>query len=366
MKKLLSLVLCISILMACLTICSSALSFTSPYTQLDLYEINNEISYMNEVREKMLLPNAEFSSAVVSNPIKTYSLTENGLTYNSDFIPVKINGELVSWVIKYVYEGETFFQGSVAFVEEINSIIDNDTEFALIYASSGLYLCTENSIVKLNDSIDSSNNRLSLNSFNDLDLNDIEFNSIEQSYSTNINNISNTLSRQTRAGTYIYARVGYESQGLFDKLCWAACSASLYNYYYNDISHDYLSVARAYLPYQEYDTDYNIPLSTVSEFEDVFQELGITGFDARTSVPRESIIYNNISNGNPVIAIYMIDSQASHAVVVDGINIIAGKINIMDPWVGWASATVDSGNYNYYAANLGATFNFAAGVCRSW
>jgi hypothetical protein len=53
-------------------------------------------------------------------------------------------------------------------------------------------------------------------------------------------------------------------------------------------------------------------------------------------------------------------SAGSHATVIDGINVIAGYITIMNPASGFMSASANGSSYTYISLNSGNTFTLYA------
>lgn len=366
MKKLLSLVLCISILMACLTIYPSALVQSGPYTVEEKNKIALQIIYAEETKDKNGLSDVDLSSVTISDPINTYTLTEYGLIQNSTFIPVKLNNDLIAWVIKYNVGTSEKYQFSTSYIKKINEIVNSETKFALIYDKSACYLYQGTNYTKLGDMRYENNNGAFITDIDSNDLLDVELKSLENSYQ-----LPEINSNKARLNRYVSVSIERVEQSVYYKLCWAACTLCMVKYYNNgntDLTIEEIS--------ENYFGEFcNLPLPEIEDFEDVLNSYDISGFTAGTSID-EVTVFENLIDGDPVIGvstIYVLQDSGiytrqsgTHACVIYGANIFSMYMNLMDPEFGWHTFSYDDGDYIYYVGEEGKYFELEGGVCRSW
>lgn len=93
----------------------------------------------------------DFKELTYSEPIYAYDYTAEGIQYNSEFIPIIYNDTLIEWVIKANAEADVVYQFSNAFVSQVNSIVNRNTDFAFIYGRDASYLYDGIQLYKLGD-----------------------------------------------------------------------------------------------------------------------------------------------------------------------------------------------------------------------
>ena len=98
MKKVFTVILTFVMLISCFSLSSFANQTVMPYTSSECEKIVTAINSVDHIKEQMGLSSIDFSTVTISNAIKAYNYTEDGLVFNSDFIPIKSNASLIAWV----------------------------------------------------------------------------------------------------------------------------------------------------------------------------------------------------------------------------------------------------------------------------
>ena len=120
---------------------------------------NKLVNIAKEMKEKYNIEgigiscagSVDFENLTTSDHIIAYEYTNTGCVYNSEFIPIKYQNELVGWVIKTAFDGEYIYQFTTAFVKEAKDNLDSLDEFAIIYDRQSSYLYNGTDLIKLGD-----------------------------------------------------------------------------------------------------------------------------------------------------------------------------------------------------------------------
>ena len=330
----------------------------STYAETSNNSVSSEIvAALNSaeyVKDRYGLSNVDFAALTYCNSIYAYDYTEEGLVYNSEFIPIMHDNTLVGWVIKAQSEPDTMYQFSTAFVNNVNSI-DNITSFAFIYDYNACYLYDGTLLYKLDDIDLEVPGRETLNEEDlktaSIILRDLS-NPIELNYVTPNTN--------TRTPVYYECNVSYVTQLPPSNMCWAASVACVANYF-NGTNLTAVSVARKW-----YNTmsDYNHTL-TIGLQDDVLRNYGIT-YTYRNQAPSSNVIFENIYYGYPIIGTFSW-SNGHHDAVIYGVNAVAGYIYIMDPDGGFCDGSYTASvGYRYINPRTGIILTLVCGTCKLW
>ncbi len=355
MKKIISLMLALAMIFSMSTISASA-------TAVNTTEVSEIVSALNAVecvKEQFGLASVDFEHLSYStNYIYAYDYTSEGLVYNSEFIPIAYDNSLIGWIIKATNDGNTVYQFSTAFVDQVNSIVSSEMSIAFIYDCNASYMYDGNQLYKLGDISLQVESRSILSTSDVLNTVNVTLNRLY-----GYNDLPYTsINTNSRAPIYYSCNVSFVSQNPPSNLCWAASSACIINYL-NDSMTTADSVARNWFKTMVY-SEYNLTLP-FSSVDDVLSDYGIS-YTGRTQVPSDSIILRNIRNGYPIYGSFSW-SNGSHGVVIYGINLTSSYIYIMDPEYGFCTASSSaSGAHTFVSGYSGVTLTLARAVCKYW
>ncbi|MGN0602335.1 MAG: papain-like cysteine protease family protein, partial [Oscillospiraceae bacterium] len=362
MKKAFTIILTSVMLISCFSFSSFANQTAMPYTSSECERIITAIESVEHIKDQMGLSSIDFSTVTISNTIKTYDYTEDGVVFNSDFIPIKSNNSLIAWAIKFADNQDTFYQISTAYIDEINALIDENTTFSLIYDYNACFLYQGNNIVKLGDVTLKDESRSIINSIDEIpNLSDIQLNDFSNSYVIANNSSAQQTQNNMRTPVYYGCSVGYVSQFPPSQslICWAASVASIVNYKKNT-SHTAIHVAQTYKG-----PNYNVGLTLGYEVN-VLRRFGLNGYTHNATAPADGVILNNMMNDYPIYGSFKHSGNKYHAVVIHGIDIINGYISIMDPEYGFCSASITSSGYRFVSGYSGVLLTLDNASCKYW
>lgn len=353
MKKVICLVLAIVFCMSCFT-------FSVFATEDDEVELGiAEALHTAEInKEQIGLSSVNFEQLTTSDHIYAYDFTNIGCVYNSEFIPVKYEGELIGWVIKTTSDGDCIYQFSTAFVDEVNELLDGLDEFAFIYDAQSSYLYDGEDLIKLRDIGITVESREEVTEGSILNATMV-LNAIDADYNLEYASVMSNA----RTPVYYYCNVSFVSQNPPSNICWAASAACIANCL-RGTNYTAVSVARGW-----FGNDYNHRLLLGFE-DDVLAQCGVSSYTYKNEVPSDGAIFNNIYNGYPILATFRWTNgvnEGYHDVVIYGVNAIAGYIYVMDPEFGSSSAayTAEFG-YRYVSVYAGVTLTLDRATCRYW
>lgn len=354
MKKRISIILIIAI---CISMPAfSASADTEPAVEAEIIEALHVIEC---VKGQFGLSSVDFKKLTYSDPIYAYDYTAEGVQYNSEFIPIIHNDSLIGWVIKANAETDAIYQFSNAFVPQVNSIVNENTNFAIVYGRSASYLYDGIQLYKLGDISAAAENRAVLNEASVLDNSDIVRNNFLTRYDLQY------TSPDTNARTPVYYECGvpFVSQNPPSVMCWAASVASITNFL-KGTNHTAVSVAQKWYNTTAYN-GYNKKLGAGLE-KDVLKTYGIS-YTYKNEIPSDGVILKNIRSGYPVYATFRNGTSNYHSVVIYGINITGGYIYIMDPKNGFlGSGSANSVGRTYYNEYEGLTYTLNRATCKYW
>lgn len=317
--------------------------------------INATLKSVECIKDQLGFSGIDFEELSYSNSIFAYDYTDGGIVYNSEFIPLLYRDELVAWVIK---TEDSIYQFSTALVDEINEILVNNMQFAIIYDIDTSYLYDGEYLYPLAEVSLLVEDRVELENAQVLEAFEVLLgcinNSTDLQYTSTINN--------ARTPIYYSCNVSFVTQEPPSNMCWAASAACIANYL-NGTNLTAADVAKSWYDTTIY-SEYNYGL-TIGLQDDVLEEYGID-YIYRNQVPSDGIIFDNIYNGYPVQATFEW-SNGYHDVVIYGINTIGGYIYIMDPEFGFCEATYELyGGYTYVSGYSGVTLTLDRATCKYW
>lgn len=353
MKKVICLVLAIVLCTSCFTF--SVFAMEGEKVEFGIVEALHAAEIN---KEQIGLSSVNFEQLTTSDHIYAYDFTNIGCVYNSEFIPVKYEGELIGWVIKATSDGDCVYQFSTAFVDEVNELLDGLDEFAFIYDAQSSYLYDGENLIKLRDTGITVESRAEVTEENMLNAT-IALSAIDADYDLEYTSVLSNA----RTPIYYYCDVSFVSQNPPSNICWAASAACIANCL-RDTNYTAVSVARGW-----FGDNYNQGLLLGLQ-DDVLVQCGVSSYTYKNEVPSDGAIFNNIYNGYPILATFRWTLGVNggyHDVVIYGVNAIAGYIYVMDPEFGSSSAkyTAEFG-YRYVSGYSGVTLTLDRATCMYW
>ena len=309
--------------------------------ELSIYEQNKHFVDMTDV---------DFSNLDISEKIFVYEYAESGFVEMAEAYLLFENEKVVS--LAYKMDG-----APMQLMTDLGKLIGNanEREFSIIYDADGCHLYTENgfkTLVLSDETIENRNEvcNATINETSELQLSDAS-NKINLPYKTNI-----MISRAT--GEYSCS-VGFVEQ-TESNLCWAACVAMIVNKLYGT---NYTDVQIAIDRFSS-SVNYNQELSPY----EILQYMNGTfslNYSYISSHPSDNVIINNITSGYPVMGGFQ-SVDGSHACIIYGINIMAGRLMIKNPESGSQTCSYSStfGGYYYIKTSSGTIFVLDEALCR--
>lgn len=356
MKKLTSIILSIILIFSVSAVSTNA--GTDKASDID--GIISSLNAVEPVKEQMGLSGVDFYELTYSDSVMAYDYTDEGLVFNSEFIPIKYEERVIGWVIKKLSDGEIFYQFTTAFAQEVNRIADDDTEFAIIYGYDASYLYDGKEIYTIGKVSIPVEGRSVLEGSEQIEGKNVILQSISSSYELSYSNPY----LNARLPVYFSCNVKYVSQPKNSKLCWAASAACIVNYLKNmDLNAE--AVAIKWCGTTKYD-EYNCYLDVGLE-DDVLDKYDVS-YTYKKQMPSSNVLLVNIKGGYPVLGTFLNKATyIAHDVVIYGTNIMSGVIYIMDPEYGFSSTSTSVSNvYTYVSPVSGATLTLYGAACKNW
>lgn len=314
-----------------------------------------------EVQKDMIgLSAIDFSEFKIGNPIWSYVYVNDTFEILREMYPITDqNDKLVLWAI----EDNGKFQITSALVNEINGVIYSDKPFCIVYDFNSCYLYINDTFILLSTSAFEDESRDVLNPDSVLKPNNFETTRLDEN--VDLEYISDTTSSVfTAFSTPIYfsTNVKNTSQLPHDKICWAAVVASIVNCRLGG-SRTAVQVAQQHTGSQ---TNFNQTAST-SAMPGLLSHYGVSSYTHKSSqYPFDNVILKNIQAGFPLYGSFHW-SNGFHAGTLYAINVIGGYLYVMDPMVGFVTATPASGTARYrYVGSNGHTLTLDTAVARHW
>jgi len=317
---------------------------------------------VEDIKDELGLGYVNFNDLTYSSAISAYNYTTNGLIVGAYFIPILYNNSLIGWVHQVEVNNDYLYQFSTDYVDQINSIITTTTNFAFVYDRNYCYLYDGNSLHQLNV-FDSIEGREVIDDVSDLIPANISLSNIASHFDIEYSSV-NSLERSYTPTTYTL-NVPDVRQPVGSLLCWAASVACIANYLegmnltavdvaiYNANS-DVYDIYNRGLQHPFAHQILNCYLSDDNDYT-YYQN----------SIPSESVIFNNIYYGYPVLASYNhSDNSYGHTLVICGINVISGYIRVMDPSRGIYTISTTGGYY--YSAGTNEPWPLTGASCYRW
>lgn len=342
----------ISIIMCCSASLSASAAIVCSEINAVCEAIASEISLYDSYKEVIGMENVDFSNLYISEKINVYEYSQAGFIPLSEAYVISENENIVSLAYR---ADQDHYQIMTYLAEKIAET--GERSFAVVYDQIGCYLYTGERFVLLCTSGETIETRKSISAD---PADDTAVLSISSAEGYRKLPYSGIMPLDYEPTTYLCS-VNYVTQDPYDYICWAACTAMIVNCLKNT-SYDADDVAKEYWGR----SNFNRPLET-SEVADFLKYRYDVIYGYLDHIPSDDCMYRNIKNGYPIYAsLISPEADMGHAVVIYGINIIAGRIVIMDPAYGSQTcySSGNGSNYSYTSPANGCTYIIARSICR--
>lgn len=359
-KKVISILLCAATMFSFSSAKTFAEEINQDYSSYSCDEgIISALQAIEADKDKFNLADVNFEELTVSDPIKAYEYTSDGVSFIYNYIPLMYNNVLTAWAVESEDEDGVFYQISTAYVDEINAIIDNSVSFALIYDKSCCYLFDGSNIHKLG-CFDDVESRLDLTE-NALSASSVVLGSLSEIHDLGYAHAIIPYGVVLPTETY-ECHVGHVTQkiGNYKYLCWAASIACIVNYK-KGTKYSAGSIA---MMYKEGD---NIDHTIVDGDEvDILSFFGLSYLNTY-NIPSPSKIAYNLGKDYPIYAVFVNNRNEGHATVmykciINNQNINDSFFYIMDPQNNFETVRFSSSNgtykYTYVPSGIEMTLKY--------
>ena len=312
--------------------------------------IINELSVFEQDKASVGMSNVNFNNLYISGKVPVYEYTNNGFTELSNIYLLLENNEIVT--VMYEIE-ETRYQIMPNLASDIRQT--GATNIALIYDINGCHLYDGLEIITLGNTNMIVDGRKDITEAEDLEFSEISLASTVETQK--LNYVSNNVNARTQAN--YMCSVSYVTQIPDDQICWAATLACIVNYV-KGTSLTAKQVAKA----KNGATNYNQPMYDKTAISFMNSEYNMN-YKYHNYKPSDNVMLTNIKNGYPIYGSFTW-TNGRHAVTIYGINVIAGRIMIMDPEFGATTSYLSSSGYTYVSSYSGTTLTFDRAGCKTW
>lgn len=347
-KKILSALLILAVLLPSL-LTVSASQTEIPLSQSERLLLIDALSEIEPQKDAWGLTDVDFTKLNIGLPIQTYNYVEGMLESSHVMYPLTAAGRLVLWAIPIGGQ----FQITNGLVSEINTAIDFNSPLALIYDASNAYIYSDQSFSLLKHFEQEIESRGVLNTNTRLTVQGI--NTVSLSQNTFLGYVNTNTDMQRAIPMNFSCNVSYVTQHPYNKLCWAASVACIVNHV-NGTSLDAVTVAKRYFG----NTDFNRDIGPDNLTEKI-QGYGLSYYQTCIGGNVDNKIIDSILADNPVGAVFDVINGPYHAGVIYSINVISGRIQVMDPEFGMTTASLSETNdYVYVSSYSNATLELYA------
>ena len=306
-------------------------------------EIIDALADIEQSKQSWGLTEIDFTCFEIGQPIQTYNYTDSALEESNVLYPIISNGNLILWALPIGAQ----FQITNGLVKEVNTTVNQDQPFALVYDTDSVYMYSNDTLVLLKQTDQHIVSRNKINNVENVPLSKIKTTSLENT--TPLEYKAYTRENvQTRA-TNVSCNISYVTQNPYDKICWAAAIACISNYK-NNTSLNAVTVAQNYYGMSDFNSGIN-----VESFTTKIQDYGLPYYRDAFYGSFDNKIFNSLLADYPVGGAFDVINGAFHATTIFGINILSGRIQVMDPEFGSTTATLASSQYSYVSPVHGTT-----------
>ncbi len=318
--------------------------------EASLSEVLNGVEFQKDM---LGLSHVDFYDLQLGEPVQTYEYIRDGFEPGRVLYPILYHGELILWAI----EQDGMFQVTTAFVSRIADRIDTEEPYTVVYDRNSAYLYAGGKFTLLGTSEMEEEARSVLDPEA---MPEAEF--LETSVLSGREQLDYTADT-AREQRYYACDVGNVAQPVGSAICWAATVACIVNYC-KGTALTAEGVAKEYFgtldnPNQGLNT-YYIP-GVLSRYE--------VYYSYKEQAPSDDDIMHNIINDYPIYGGWTgalpSGENKGHGTCIYGIDILGSYIYIMDPEIGFTSASFNGSAYSYAGA-LSTTLTLDRAICEEW
>lgn len=319
-----------------------------------LMEILSDVECQKDV---IGLAEINFATLEIGTAIQTYNYVDNTFEEARKMYPITYNNELVLWII----DNGGQFQVTTALVNEVNSTIESNIPFSIVYDRNSSYLYANDNFILLGSSEIKDMTRAVLEPDSIMFKAGLKTTALTENValgyeaSTHSDLVCASAYAES-APIYYECSVGYVGQSPYNNLCWAASVASIANYC-NGTSLSAASVAQ-----ECYGTsNFDLPIFSF-DAPTILSNYNLE-YSYREAIPSNNVIQENLMADYPIYSNFS-TGTTGHATVIYAINTRGGYIYIMDPEFGFTS--IGPSSYSYVSGLSGATLTLISASCHSW
>ena len=335
------------------SVTAGAETLSEPIFNQTSNSIASELAYYETDKSLIGMEGVDFNNLEIGEKIYVYEYLTSGFNEIASAYLIFEENDIVTLAYNI---GDCKYQFMTSLAQLIE--LANEEVFAIVYDKNGCYLYNGASFVQISyttelcvETRDIVFNATSAQKA-DIRLSDA-YDSVVLTYTTMVAN--------ARTQANFFCTLNYVTQTPYNNICWAATLAMISNSV-NGTALTAVDVATAY-----FGANFNRTLARtiVAELMNNVYNLPYT---YRDEAPSDNAILWNIQNGFPIYASFrQTANSVGHAGALYGINVIAGRIVIMDPMFGSTTCYLNSnGEYYYVYSGTGATFVLQRALCRSW
>ena len=315
-------------------------------------QIENALAFVEETKSAFGLDDVDFNNLDLGTSVITYEYIDGVFKASGEMVPIIWNNEIVASAFD---AGNGNYSIETSLAASISETGFDDV--AIVYDRDEVYLFNGLDFVLLKKS------NICVAERDDIDLNTIKD---KPHHITTTNMIDNdrirlSLGDKRARATLPYAEcdVKYVTQLPYENLCWAACVAMVKNY---------ISGTSLTAPDVSRKTFGTLKDATQSgtEVQKCMRNHYGLNYTYNSYAPGENVIFNNLSDGHPIIGVFSPTSGDRHACVIIKSNPFSYFINILDPMSGLITINGSGGQYKYVSSVSHKTFTLSAGLCYSW
>ncbi len=338
----LSFIMCFSIV---IPVCAETTSLKYTLVPSDICNaIAYELSIFEQDKACIGMGNVDFHNLYISEKVGVYEYTQEGFHSLSTAYLLFEDGQVVN--LAYQVD-ELQFQLMPSLASAIQQL--DLTDCVLVYDANGCYIYNGFSLFPLGYAAETIEGRSFIQNATVAELSNLELCSLQSTQ--RLNYVSNSISARTQ--TNYTLSVSYITQLPYENLCWAACIAMISNYV-NGTTLDTYTVASAFLGESNLDE-----LVTIPQVRSIMNNTYNLGYSYVATVPSDNMLVSNIKNGYPIMGL-----TPTHAVTIYGVNVLAGRILLMDPLCGSITCYNSSSGYIYTHPTKGIQMIITDALCK--
>ena len=289
----------------------------------------------------------DFEELRIGPAVNAYNHTESGFVCNNVMYPLMIGDELVLWAVPIGGQ----YQITNGLVSEVNECINKGDSFALVYDACNIYIYTGNQFCVLKETNIEIRDRTKSVIGRNTSADGVITTKLTESESLGYSNIARASSQ-----TNVACNVSYVTQNPHNNLCWAATVACIVNYKSNT-NLDAVTVAKRHFGNTNFDQGINPDALNLKLATYGFNYYIFTSYDTF-----EDEILTSLMADYPVGGSFDVINGGYHSTVIYGINVIAGRLQVMDPEFGMTTVVLQSDGKYRYVSNLHNTTLVLYGV----